>query len=127
MLFGALRLFYLPKNDRPCLVVEVTGEPTRYFAWRLDWDVSIDTACLVKTSSGKSVWIKLQAATMAEHQNVWLNAKIALEAWGEAQKQPKAARAKRDQGLADMIETTRSSLPWADHQLKQVACATSGG
>jgi len=106
VLFGALRLFYLPKTDRPCLVVEVSGDPTRWFPWRFDWPVSPDTACLVE-SRGKGVWIKLQSALMESHQDTWLTGKIALEAWGEAQKQYRTAK-KRDHNLDNMVETTRS-------------------
>jgi len=92
ILFGALRLFYLPRLDRPVLVVEVSGDHTRWVPWRFDWPVSPDTACLVETSPGKQAWIKLQPRTMAEHQDVWLAGKIALEAWSEARKQRKARK-----------------------------------
>jgi len=90
------------------LVLEVGSDPSRYFAWRFDWEVSTETACLVETTGGNGFWIKLQPRTMKEHEDVWLTGKIALEAWKENQKQRKAAK-KRDQALNEMVETTRSN------------------
>ncbi len=107
VLYGRLRLFYLPQHDRPCLVLEVEGEPPRWFGWRFDWEVSTDTACLIELAPGKSAWIKLQPRTMSEHQDVWLTGKIALESWRETRKQRKATT-KRDHNLDTMIEMTRS-------------------
>ena len=66
-----------------------------YLPWRFNWEVSANTASrqvlvgrdlqLVKT-----VWLLIAPSKLAESQDVWLEAKIELETWGEARKAQRA-------------------------------------
>jgi len=68
-------------------VLEVIGERgARYHPWRFNWPVSADTASLQKPAVGNLRWLTLEPGTMADHEEVWLKAKIDLDDWYAARR-----------------------------------------
>lgn len=99
--FGDLELVYAV-NHRPLLVLRVPPMPilvkgktqqsgTRYFPWRFDWGGSVETASR-RTMPFGDLWLVLNPAHMAEHQEVWLRGKMALEEWAETRPWKKKSR-----------------------------------
>jgi hypothetical protein len=85
--FGARRRY----SGRPFLLIQVPGVPgPRYWPWRFDWPVSIETASLQPKDGedhpGKFVWLLLNPAHLAASQEVWKTAKAELDAWSAARK-----------------------------------------
>ena len=92
----------LHSKERPLLVLRVNYATFEragwwYLPWRFDWEVSANTASrqvLVgrDLQPVKTVWLLIAPSKLAESQDVWLEAKIELEAWGEARKAQRATQ-----------------------------------